>query len=261
MNQEPKKAILAVSFGTSYHDTRERTIDAIEQDLADAFPGYALYRAWTSKMILAKLKKRDGLHICNVKEAMERMRKDHITHVIVQPTHVINGIENDLMIKDVLSYSDDFQKISFGRPLLTSQQDNEDTIHALMEQWRDLEKDEVLVLMGHGTTHYANAVYAALDYTLKDLGFDHVFLGTVEAYPSLDTLMKQVKKFRPSKVHLAPFMIVAGDHACNDMAGDNPDSWRYQFEQAGFHVECHMLGLGEYPGIRRILIQHAKESC
>lgn len=261
MKDSPKKAILAVSFGTSYEETRKRTIDAIEQDLDSAFPRHQLYRAWTSKMILAKLKKRDGVHIFNVKEAMEQMIADGITEVIVQPTHVINGIENDLMQKDVLSYGEHFHKISFGTPLLTTQKDNEDTILALMKEWKDLPENELLVLMGHGTTHYANAVYAALDYTFKDMGYDHVFLGTVEAYPALDTLLRQVKEFHPAKVHLAPFMIVAGDHARNDMAGDNPDSWRYQFEHAGFQVECHLKGLGEYKGIRELLVAHAKESC
>lgn len=261
MNQPAKKAILAVSFGTSYEETRKVTIDAIEHDLSAAFPDHTLYRAWTSKMILSKLKKRDNLHICNVCEAMEQMMADKVTEVIVQPTHVINGIENDLMQKDALSYQEHFHKISFGTPLLTSQQDNEDTIRAVMERWKNLPKDEVLVLMGHGTTHYANAVYAALDYTMKDMGFDRVFLGTVEAYPSLETLLRKIKDVHPAKVHLAPFMIVAGDHARNDMAGDDPKSWRYQFEHAGFHVECHLSGLGEYEGIRKIFVEHAKESC
>ena len=119
MNQLEKKAILVVSFGTSYHATREVTIDAIEQDIAAAYPDYKIYRAWTSKMILAKLKKRDHIHICNVKEAMEQMAADKITDVIIQPTHVINGIENDLMKEDALSYREYFHSIRFGTPLLT----------------------------------------------------------------------------------------------------------------------------------------------
>ena len=122
-NQSPTtKAILVVSFGTSYHDTREKTIDCIEQDIAQTFPHHHIYRAWTSKMILKKLKQRDGIHIDNVREAMERMQRDGITDVTVQPTHVINGIENDLMKEDVLAFSDSFSKITFGVPLLTSEQ-------------------------------------------------------------------------------------------------------------------------------------------
>lgn len=258
MSTPTKKAILAVSFGTSHNDTRKVTIDAIENDMKAAFPDYALYRAWTSKMIIQKLKKRDGVSICNVKEAMEQMKQDGITDVLVQPTHVINGIENDLMKEDALSFRDEFHSISFGEPLLTSKQDSLDVIHAITEEFSDLQKEEVLVLMGHGTTHYANAIYAALDYTFKDQGFKNIFLGTVEAYPSMETLMKMVKEYAPKKVILAPFMIVAGDHAKNDMAGDNPESWYSQFVAAGFETKTVVKGLGQYPGIRKILVEHLR---
>ena len=258
MSTPTKKAILAVSFGTSHNDTRKVTIDAIEDDMKAAFPDYALYRAWTSKMIIKKLKNRDGVSICNVKEAMEQMKQDGITDVLVQPTHVINGIENDLMKEDALSFRDEFHSISFGEPLLTSEQDSLDVIHAITEEFSDLQEDEVLVLMGHGTTHYANAIYAALDYTFKDQGFKNIFLGTVEAYPSMETLMKMVKEYNPKKVILAPFMIVAGDHAKNDMAGDNPESWYSQFVAAGFETKTVVKGLGQYPGIRKILVEHLR---
>ena len=120
------------------------------------------------------------------------MRADGITDVLIQPTHVINGIENDLMKEDALSYQEDFHSISFGDPLLTSEQDSREVIRAVAEEFSDLKKDEVLVLMGHGTTHYANAIYAALDYTFKDLGHPNIFLGTVEAYPSMETLLDLV---------------------------------------------------------------------
>ena len=253
-----KKAILAVSFGTTHDDTRKVTIDAIEDDMRAAFPEYPLYRAWTSKMIIKKLKNRDHVSICTVKEAMEQMKQDGITDVLIQPTHVINGIENDLMKEDALSFRDEFHSISFGEPLLTSEQDSLDVIRAVTEEFSDLQKDEVLVLMGHGTTHYANAIYAALDYTFKDLGYKNFFLGTVEAYPSMETLMKMVKEYDPKKVILAPFMIVAGDHAKNDMAGDDPESWYNQFKSAGFETEAVVKGLGEYPGIRKILVEHLR---
>lgn len=258
MSDTTKKAVLAVSFGTSHNDTREVTIDAIEKDMQAAFPEYPLYRAWTSKMIINKVNKRDNVHIDTVKEAMERMRADGITDVLVQPTHVINGIENDIMKDEALSYREDFHSISFGDPLLTSEQDNREVIGAVTEEFSHLKEDEVLVLMGHGTTHYANSIYAALDYTFKDRGHKNIFLGTVEAYPSMDSIMKLVKEYNPSKVVLAPFMIVAGDHAKNDMAGDDPESWYSQFKNAGYEVEAVIKGLGEYPGIRKILVKHLK---
>ena len=255
---ETKKAILAVSFGTSHNDTRKVTIDAIERDMQEAFSDYMLYRAWTSKMIIKKLKNRDNVHVFTVREAMEQMKKDGITDVLIQPTHVINGIENDLMKEDALAYRDDFHSITFGDPLLTSAEDNLAVIQAIADEFSDLAQDQVLVLMGHGTTHYANSIYAALDYTFKDKGYKNIFLGTVEAYPSMESLMRMVKEYNPSKVVLAPFMIVAGDHAKNDMAGDDPESWYSQFKAAGFEVEPVVKGLGEYPGVRRLLVDHSK---
>ena len=260
MNQENRKAILVVSFGTSYEATRKVTIEAIEKDIANAYPDYKLYRAWTSKMILAKLKKRDNLHINNVKEAMEEMIADGITDVIIQPTHVINGIENELMKEDALSYRESFHSIRFGTPLLTSEEDNQTVINAIAEEFSYLSEEEVLVLMGHGTTHYSNAIYAALDYAFKDKGHPNIFLGTVEAYPSMQSLMKMIKAYAPKKVVLAPFMIVAGDHAKNDMAGDNPESWYSQFVQEGFQVETVLKGLGEYKGIRELFVKHVADT-
>ena len=259
MAAEVKNAVLVVSFGTSHNDTRKVTIDAIEEEIRNAFPDYALYRAWTSKMIIKKLKNRDHVTVYNVKEAMEQMRRDGITDVYVQPTHVINGIENYLMKEDALAYREDFHSISFGNPLLTSAQDNLDVIRAVAEEFSDLRKEDVLVLMGHGTTHFANAIYAALDDMFKDLGYKNIFLGTVEAFPSLETLIKIVKEYGPEKVILAPFMIVAGDHAKNDMAGDDSESWYSQFRAAGFQVETVVKGLGEYPGIRKMFVEHLRE--
>ena len=169
--ENKKKAILAVSFGTSFHETREKTIDRIEADLAAAYPEYTLYRAWTSKMIITKLKKRDGIVIPTVAEAVEQMISDGVQELIVQPTHIINGIENDLMKEDVLARKEAFEKIAFGDPLLTTTEDNVAVLQAVMSEFPALAEDEALVFMGHGTTHYANTVYAALDYTFKDLGY------------------------------------------------------------------------------------------
>lgn len=259
METNSKKAILVVSFGTTYAGTRKKTITKIEEEVAAAYPDYKIYHAFTSKMIIKKLLQRDRLKVPTVSEAMELMAADHITDLIVQPTHIINGIENDLMKEDVLKFQSEFHQICFGSPLLTTSSDNKQVILALMEEFPDLASDEALVFMGHGTTHYANAVYAALDYTFKELGYSNVFIGTVEAYPSMDTLLKLVTKFQPKHVILAPFMVVAGEHAANDMAGDNPDSWRCRFEQAGFSVSCVMKGLGEYPGIRSLYLNHIAE--
>ena len=260
MNKEEKKGILVVSFGTSVNETREKTIDVIEDDIRRAFPDCALYRAWTSGMIIRKIQKRDGVHIDTVTEAAQRMLEDGITEVLVQPTHVINGVENDLMIQDMLAFQGRFDRIAFGNPLLTSEEDSEEVVCALMEEYQDLSEEEALIFMGHGTTHYANSIYAALDYRFKDMGYSNVFLGTVEAYPSLETLMKLVHAYGAKKVRLAPFMVVAGDHAINDMSSDDEDSWRSRFEAEGFQVSCVLRGLGEYEGIRNLYVKHLKEA-
>lgn len=254
-----KKAILVVSFGTSYDESRAKTIDVIEREIQEEFPQYCIYRAWTSKMIIRHILKRDGVKLNNVCEAMEQMRADGITRLIVQPTHIINGVENDIMKAEVLQFKESFEEIRFGTPLLTTTEDNKKVIQAVMEIYPALGSQEAFVWMGHGTTHYANTVYAALDYTFKDMGYRNVYMGTVEAYPGIETVLKQLGETAVRKVHLAPFMVVAGDHANNDMAGDEEDSWKTILTKAGYQVECHIKGLGEYPGIRNIYLEHLRE--
>ena len=255
-----KKGLLAVSFGTSVNETREKTIDAIERELAAACPDCQLYRAWTSRMIIRKLKQRDQVQIDTVKEAFARMLADGITEVIVQPTHVIKGIENEQMMEEIRSFSEHFEKISVGEPLLSSEEDFRQTITAVMEEQEDLEEQEALVFMGHGTEHHVNPVYAALDYMFKDLGYKNVHVGTVEAYPSFASVLRLVKASAVKKVRLAPFMVVAGDHAMNDMAGGEEDSWKSLLEAEGYEVTCVLKGLGEYKGIQKLYAEHAKNA-
>lgn len=255
-----KKAILVVSFGTSHNDTREKTIDVIEQTIQEAYPAYAIYRAWTSNMIIQKVIQRDKVINFTVTQAVEEMLKNGITEIIIQPTHVINGIENDFMIKDILQFEHRFDSIRFGAPLLTTTQDSLDVIKALMDEYSYLVKNDALVLMGHGTTHYANTVYAALDYMFKEQGYPNVFVGTVEAYPSLEVIIKQLKKQNLKSITLVPFMIVAGDHAKNDMASDKEDSWNTQLCEQGYQVCSVLKGLGEYQGIRNIFLRHIEDT-
>ena len=252
-----KKAILVVSFGTSHEDTRKKTLDVILEDIQAAFPEYQVCRAWTSKMIIRKLAKRDGLIIPTVSEAMEALMKEGVEEVIIQPTHIINGIENDQMTLDVKAYAEHFRKITFSTPLLTTTEDNEKALHAVMAEI-PLAEDEGLVFMGHGSHHSANNVYAVLDHMLKDLGYPRAMMGTVEAYPGMEELICQAKEMGVKKIVLAPFMMVAGDHAKNDMAGEEEDSWKNRFEKEGFQVRCILRGLGEYAAIRQIFVDHAK---
>lgn len=254
---EIRKAILVVSFGTSYEDTRRKTIDQIEADMQAQFPDYRVYRAWTSGMIRRKIEKRDGVRIPDVAGAMEQMAAENVEEVIVQPTHVMNGIENDQMLKDVASRKHLFVRIAVGAPLLTAHEDSVRVVRLVAKELQP-KKDEALVLMGHGSEHYANAIYAALDYQFKDMGYPNIFMGTVEAYPAFDSLLKRIREQNPRRVVLAPFMIVAGDHAENDLAGEDEDSWKCRFEREGFPVSCVLKGLGEYPGVRRLFLEHAQ---
>lgn len=256
-----KNAVLVVSFGTSHQDTREKTIDAIEKQIADDWGQGRLYRAWTSGMIIRKLRGRDGYEVDTVEQAMERMLADGVTQVTVQPTHIVNGIENDRMKRDVLKFADRFDSIRFGTPLLTEDADSERVVTGLMEEFGEVKPDTALIFMGHGTTHYANAIYAALDYKFKDMGYPNVFVGTVEAYPSMETLKRMVKEGGYRKVILSPFMIVAGEHAKHDMASDDEDSWKSQFEAEGLLVSCVVKGLGEYETIRQMFLEHARAAA
>ena len=251
-----KPVILIVSFGTSYNDTREKTIDAIEEEAAAAFAGYEVRRAFTSQTIIDKLASRDGLQIDNVKQALERLVKDGVKTLIVQPTHVMNGFEYDEMVAALAPYADQFEKLSIGKPLLTSMDDCFAVIGAIAAELPEPGEKDAVVLMGHGTHHFANATYAALDYMFKDAGYPHIFVGTVEGYPDVSTVLKKVEAFGAEKVTLLPLMIVAGDHAENDMAGDEEDSWKILFKGEGYEVDTVLKGLGEYAGVRALFLEH-----
>ena len=255
-----KTGLLVVSFGTSYQDSLIHNIQAIETSIANAFPGCMMRRAFTSGMIIRKLRNRDNYHVDTVKEALDSFLADGFTDLIVQPTHIINGVENDIMLETLHSYKNNFQSIRVGSPLLTTTEDYRALISSMMTEYADLKDDEFLVFMGHGTEHDANAVYPALDYMLKADGHTNVYIGTVEGYPDLSLVKELVRQKAPRRILLAPLMIVAGDHATNDMAGDEDDSWKNEFIREGYEVSCILKGLGEYPAVRNIFIRHAKEA-
>lgn len=254
---DPKrKAILAVSFGTSYRKTRDAAIGAIESDLQAAYPDYTVRRAFTSRMILKKLRERDGLKIDTVAEALERLAAENVGTLVIQPTHVMNGIEYDRMMAAAAPYLDRFAAVSFGAPLLNSAADYDAVAKALIAELAPAD-DTALVLMGHGTEHFADSAYAALDYRFKAMGYPNVFVGTVEGYPLLEHVLAGIRAGGYRKALLAPLMVVAGDHAVNDMAGDDPDSWKNQLLRAGCQVQCVLRGMGEYKSIRALYTAHA----
>ncbi len=251
-----KKAILVVSFGTSYKETREKTIEACESKIKEAFKGYGFFRAFTSNMIIRKLKNRDNIHIENPIEALDRLYDEGYEEVIVQTLHIICGEEYTKLKNQISEYDDKFEKITLGRPLLSQIDDYKETVEALKLQIPELEEDEAIVLMGHGTEHEAHSAYPALDYMLKQENIK-AYVGTVEGYPEIDEVIVNLKKDKVSKVRLMPFMLVAGDHAINDMAGKDDDSWNSILIKNGFKTEIHLKGLGENEAIQNKFVKHA----
>jgi sirohydrochlorin cobaltochelatase len=257
-----KPVLLVVSFGTSFDDTREKTIGAIEKALAAAYPDYEQRRAFTSQIIIDKLAKEEGIKIDNVQQAMKRLVKDGVKEVVVQPTHVMNGEEYDSVIEAVEPFEKRFTRITYGQPLLITDADYNAVIDTIAGETAPYADDHTaFVFMGHGTEHSANATYAKLGQMLKARGLSRYYVGTVEASPSLDDVLAELKKTSGiTRVVLSPLMIVAGDHANNDMAGDEPDSWKTIMESEGYEVTPVLKGLGEYPGIQSVFVRHAGQA-
>lgn len=253
--------LLAASFGTSYQDTRCRTIGAIEEDLEQAFPEYSVRRGFTSRMIINRVKTRDQIVIDSLEEALRRAADNGVKRLIVQPTHMMDGFEYTALADKVAEYSRFFEAAAVGKPLLSSEGDFQAVIQALTEETEEYDDGETaFCFMGHGTEAQANHVYRKLQEMFLAAGHENYFIGTVEAEPALEEVLAQVKKGSYKRAVLQPLMIVAGDHANNDMAGDEEGSWKRAFEEAGYEVSCILRGLGELEKIRRIFIKHAKEA-
>lgn len=254
-----EKELLVVSFGTSFNDSRRLTIGAIESALEKAFPEYAVRRGFTSQIIIDHVAKRDGEIIDNMQEALDRAVDNGVKTLVVQPTHLMNGLEYEEMSKAIAQYSDAFEQISIGQPLLTSDEDSQAVAKAITEATADYDDGETaIVFMGHGTEAESNGVYAKMQQVLTDGGYAHYYVGTVEATPSLDDVLEAVKQGSYKRVVLRPLMVVAGDHANNDMAGDEDDSWKTTFEKEGYEVVCEVEGLGALEAVQQLYVEHAQ---
>ena len=254
-----EKELLVVSFGTSFNDSRRLTIGAIESALEKAFPEYAVRRGFTSQIIIDHVAKRDGEIIDNMQEALDRAVDNGVKTLVVQPTHLMNGLEYEEMSKAIAQYSDAFEQISIGQPLLTSDEDFQAVAKAITEATADYDDGETaIVFMGHGTEAESNGVYAKMQQVLTDGGYAHYYVGTVEATPSLDDVLEAVKQGSYKRVVLRPLMVVAGDHANNDMAGDEDDSWKTTFDKEGYEVVCEVEGLGALEAVQQLYVEHAQ---
>lgn len=252
--------ILVVSFGTSFNDSRRLTIGAIENAIREAFPDWSVRRAFTSQIIIDHVNKRDGVKIDNVKEALDRAVENGVKNLIVQPTHLMAGLEYHDLEEEVMSYADAFESITMGENLLAEDGDFEEVAKIITARTAEYDDGETAIcFMGHGTEAESNAVYAKMQEVLTADGFENYFVGTVEATPSLEDVMAAVGEGEYKRVVLMPLMVVAGDHANNDMAGDEEDSWKSQFEAEGYSVECVLEGLGQQPEIQQLYVEHLQK--
>ena len=258
-NCKNKSALLVVSFGTTSEESRRLTIGAVEQAIGEATNSFPVRRAFTSQMIINIIAKKEGVRIDNVREAIDRALSDGADTLVVQPTHLMNGLEYDKLCGILDEYSGSFERIALGDPLLTSDDDFDKVADAVTSATLEYaDGNTAIVLMGHGTEAAANGIYDRMQDVLAAKGRTDYYIGTVEASPSLDDVIAAVGRGDYSRVVLRPLMLVAGNHAVNDMADpDDPDSWYSRFTEAGYETVCVIDGLGQIPEIRDIYADHA----
>ena len=273
--------LLVVSFGTSFNDSRAADIKGIEDALQEAYPDWSVRRAFTAQIIINHVQARDGEKIDNMQQALDRAVANGVKNLIVQPTHLMHGAEYDEMMEMIDSYRDKFESVAVAEPLLGEvgsdatviNSDKEVVAKAVTEAAvKDAGYDSLdaaaaekvaFVFMGHGTSHTAKVSYSQMQTTMQTLGYDNVFIGTVEGEPeetACENVIEAVKAAGYTKVVLRPLMVVAGDHANNDMAGSDEDSWLSQFNASGAFesVDCQIAGLGEVADIQQLYVAHTK---
>ena len=257
-----KKAILVVSFGTSHLDTLRVTIEKAENQIRDHFNDYDIYRAFTSHKIIRKLREKYEMFIYTPEEVMAKLYEDDYEDVIIQPLHIIPGEEYIYINKIGEAYKDKFRSVKMGRPIFYYQgienlpQDYSLFIEATKKLY---EENNAVVYVGHGTAHSANAVYGCLQTVFEDEGYENVFVGTVEGYPNFEAVLKRLKRKNIDEVTLAPLMVVAGDHAKNDMASDEERSWKSMLEKEGIKVNIYLKGLGENERFNQLYINRIED--
>lgn len=250
MQAGDKAALLMVHFGTTYDETRQLTIDAINNKAKEAFKGVEVREAYTSRIIMRRLKTR-GIEKLNPAEALKQLKVDGFTHILIQSTNIIEGVEMESLRKDIASLEKEFKDIRIGNPLLYTPEDYENVIAVIVRKGA---KEGATVLVGHGTYTPSTAQYAMTDYMLKAKGYTDYYVTTIEGYPTFDDMLAKLEAAKVKKVMLMPFMFVAGDHANNDIAID----MKKELEDKGYEVSIFMQGLGQNIDIQNIFIEHAK---
>ena len=254
-----RNVILVVSFGTASAESRRLNIDAVEQAIGEAAgESWSIQRCFTSRTIINIIAKREGIKTYSIAEALEKAAAEGVKNLVVQPTHLMKGLEYDKLVSVLADYSDSFVKTSVGDPLLTSEGDFDRVADALIDASAVYEDGSTaLVFMGHGTEAAANSIYDKMQSVLNSKGKADYFVGTVEAEPSLDDVIRAVGAGNYKRVVLRPLMLVAGNHAVKDMSSaDDPDSWYSRFTDEGYETVCIIEGLGQLPAIRDIYADH-----
>ena len=276
-----EKEILVVSFGTSYNNSRAQDIQGIEEALEQAYPGWSVRRAFTAQIIINHVQARDGEVIDNMEQALERAAANGVKQLVVQPTHLMHGSEYDEMMDAVEAYRSRFESVAVAEPLLGEVGSDANVINpdkaavaraitaaALADAGYDsLESaaadGTAFVFLGHGTAHVAKVSYSQMQTQLDALGYDNAWIGTVEGKPedtAAQAVIDAVKAAGYTKVVLRPLMVVAGDHAHSDMAGEDPESWKSLFTAAGLEVDVQIVGLGSVPAAQQLYVDHTGEA-
>ena len=273
--------LLVVSFGTSFNDSRAEDVKGIEDALAKAYPDWSVRRAFTAQIIINHVEARDGENIDNMQQALDRAVENGVKNLVVQPTHLMHGAEYDEMTEAINGYKDKFESVAIAEPMLGEVGDDATVINDDKKEVAQAITDEAckeagfdsmdaaaeagtaFVFMGHGTSHTANITYDQMQTQMDDLGFKNAFIGTVEGKPedtACDKVIEKVKEAGYKNVVLRPLMVVAGDHANNDMAGDDEDSWKSQFVASGNfeNVDTQIAGLGRIEAVEQIYVDHTK---
>ena len=275
--------LLVVSFGTSFNDSRVKDIKGIEDALQEANPDWSVRRAFTAQIIINHIQARDDEHIDNMEQAMERAVNNGVKNLVVQPTHLMHGAEYDELMETVEAYKDKFESVKVAEPLLGEVGEDETVVNADKKAVAEAVTAEAVktagfdsldaakedgvafVFMGHGTSHNAKVSYTQMQTQMKELGYENVFIGTVEGEPeetACEAVIEAASAAGYKKIILRPLMVVAGDHANNDMAGEDDDSWKSQFEASGKFdsIDCQIAGLGEIEAIQALYVAHTADA-
>ncbi|SFT42499.1 sirohydrochlorin cobaltochelatase [Selenomonas sp. GACV-9] len=265
-NLANKDAIVVMTFGTTFKDTRAKTIDATVNEIQAAHPNVKVVTAYTSHIIIKRVAEKEGIKFPTPEEALEQLKADGYSRVALVSLDVIPGMEYNYDMGVYQNYKNQFKKMTLGTPLMYWQGQEEqaddvtETLKALSSQFPKQGKDDAILIMAHGTPNISNAYYSVMQAKLDEMGCKNVFIYTVEGWPNLETVLPKLKKNGIKHVTLMPMMMVAGDHANNDMAGDEEDSHKSVLEKAGYKVDAYIHGIGENKNIRDLYVSRANDA-